>query len=108
VNRAIAMLAWVVDSLRLPPKVLVVHRFTHGMVTRLSRIHDDPRVQVIIDMDGFGTPNQKRSTYSAVIPREPPPYPGFKLFTSPRLDRPLMAPAEVLRLKPAPLFILYQ
>jgi hypothetical protein len=33
-------------------------------------------------------------------------YTGFKLLY--RLDRPLMSPAEVLALRPVPLFILYQ
>jgi ribosomal protein S2 len=35
-------------------KVLIVHRFTQGMVTNYKN-KKVPEVQVVMDMDGFGT-----------------------------------------------------
>jgi hypothetical protein len=108
VNHAVDVLARLVDSLKLPPKVLVVHRFTEAMLTNHSRIKLDPRVQVVIDMDGFGTKPLKRAIYQYVVVEEPVQFSGFKLFTKAKNDKPMMTPAEVLRLSPQPLYIQYQ
>ena len=106
VNACIRLLAETVRQERLPPKVLVVHRFTRPMLTHASRISPVPDVQVVIDMDGFGPPTLKRSSYAAWVAGQPVQYAGFKLFY--RQDRPLMRPAEVLRLKPVPHLVIYQ
>ncbi len=106
VNYAIDLLGGIVDSLGLPPKVLVVHRFTQRMLTGYDRIELDPRVQVVIDMDGFGDRPLKRSAYRDFIVREPVQFTGFKLFY--KNDTPMMTPEEVLTLSPNPLYIQYQ
>lgn len=111
VNHAIGVLERLVDSLDLPPKVLVVHRFTVDMLTNARSIRADPRgrVQVVIDMDGFGSPAGKASIWRHVIMRWPVQYTGLKLFTKSRNDTPMMDPAEVLeRFWPAPAYIQYQ
>lgn len=111
VNYAVGVLQQLVDSLHLPPKVVVVHRFTHDMLTNARAIRVDPkgRVQVVIDMDGFGTPGAKQGIWRQVILRWPVQYTGLKLFTKSRNDKPMMAPGEVLeRFWPAPLYIQYQ
>jgi hypothetical protein len=108
VNHAVDLLARLVDSLKLPPKVLVVHRFTEGMLTNARRIKIDPRVQVVIDMDGFGTKALKRAIYEYVVVEEPVQFAGFKLFTKAKNDKPMMSPQEVLQLSPQPLYIQYQ
>ncbi len=106
VNYAINLLGGIVDSLGLPPKVLVVHRFTQRMLTGYDRIALDPRVQVVIDMDGFGPRPLKRSVYRDFIVKEPVQFTGFKLFY--KNDQPMMTPEEVLTLSPNPLYIQYQ
>ncbi|MGH7534115.1 MAG: hypothetical protein ACREMG_00875, partial [Gemmatimonadales bacterium] len=106
VNHAIEVLAGLVSEYKLPPKVLVVHRFTRRMLTHHDRIRLDPRVQVVIDMDGFGSPWHKRDAYRRHIVPHPVQYTGFKLFY--KNDKPMMAPAEVLGLWPVPLYIQYQ
>ena len=106
VNYAIDLLGGIVDSLGLPPKVLVVHRFTQRMLTGYDRIELDPRVQVVIDMDGFGDRPLKRSVYRDFIVKEPVQFTGFKLFY--KNDKPMMTPEEVLTLSPNPLYIQYQ
>lgn len=106
VNYAIRRLQGLVDSLKLPPKVLIVHRFTQRMLTNADRITVDPRVQVVIDMDGFGGRPLKRSVYRDFIVKEPVQYTGFKLFY--KNDKPMMTPSEVLSLSPVPVYIQYQ
>lgn len=106
VNHAVDLLGHLVDSLSLPPKVLVVHRFTDRMLTNAEQIKRDPRVQVVVDMDGFGSPELKRATWRRVIIREPVQYTGFKLFF--KNDQPMMEPKQVIQLWPAPHYIQYQ
>jgi hypothetical protein len=89
----------------------VVHRFRRNMLTGYKRIQLDPRVQVVIDMDGWGTPAQKRDSYREYVWKYPVEYTGFKLFY--RNDRrlkgsALMSPADVLALDPKPIYIQYQ
>jgi len=106
VNYASRTLAGLVDSLKLPPKVLIVHRFTQRMLTNYRDIQLDARVQLVIDMDGFGDRPLKRSVYRDFIVKEPVQFTGFKLFY--KNDRPMMTPDEVLSLSPQPVYIQYQ
>jgi len=106
VNFAMRTLGGLVDSLKLPPKVLVVHRFTQRMLTHYDRIALDPRVQLVIDMDGFGDRPLKRSVYRDFIVKEPVQFTGFKLFY--KNDKPMMTFDEVLSLSPQPVYIQYQ
>jgi hypothetical protein len=106
VNLTIDTLARLVKEHELPPKMLIVHRFTRPMLTNQEQIRLDPRVQVVIDMDGFGAPFLKRDSYRRYIFEHPVQFTGFKLFY--KNDKPLLTPAEVLKLMPVPLFIMYQ
>jgi hypothetical protein len=106
VNHAVDVLAKIVEEYQLPPKVLVVHRFTRNMLTNASQIKLDPRVQVVIDMDGWGPPGSKLGAYRWFVVRHPVQYTGFKLFF--KNDKPMLKPEEVLELYPKPLYIQYQ
>jgi hypothetical protein len=106
VNHAIDVLAKIVDEHKLPPKVLVVHRFTRNMLTNASQIRLDPRVQVVIDMDGYGPPSGKKAAYKWFVVRYPVQYTGWKLFY--KNDKPLMTPEQVLEVYPKPMYIQYQ
>jgi hypothetical protein len=106
VNVAIELLSALVREHDLPPKILVVHRFTRRMLPDPEAIRSDPAVQVVLNMDGFGPPPLKRDTWNAWVAPEPVPFKGFKLFYD--QDVPLMRPADVLALRPAPLVIIYQ
>ncbi|MEO7086464.1 MAG: hypothetical protein ABI085_19345 [Gemmatimonadaceae bacterium] len=110
VNYASAMLADLVASRGLPPKILVVHRFTRDMVTGYKRVTLDPRVQIVMDMDGWGPPSYKRESYRRYIYSYPVEYTGFKLFykNDTKGGDKLMSPADVLALDPRPLYIQYQ
>lgn len=106
VNVAADTLAALVSAYHLPPKMLIVHRFTRPMLTNHERIHLDPRVQVVIDMDGFGAPVLKRSSYLHYVFDHPVQFAGFKVFY--KNDRPMLTPEQVVRLVPIPLFVMYQ
>lgn len=111
INFAIAYLTDIVKEHNLPPKVLMIHRFTQGMVTNYAKIKPTPEVQVVMDMDGWGDPAKKISTYTWIVADEPVQFTGFKLFYKNDLLPPssgMMTPEEVLKLKPAPSYIQYQ
>lgn len=111
INFAANYLAGLVREYHLPPKILVVHRFTEDMVTNYKAITPLPEVEIVMDMDGWGFPAKKINTYNAVIAPEPVQFTGFKLFYKADLQPPstrLLTPQEVLRLTPAPSFIQYQ
>ena len=110
VNFASRFLQDLVTSESLPPKVLVVHRFTRDMLTGYKRIVLDPRVQIVINMDGWGPQWMKQDSYRAYIHRFPVEYTGFKLFykNDTKKGGVLMSPASVLALNPKPFYIQYQ
>jgi len=111
INWVIDHLASLVKSHNLPPKVLVIHRFTRKMVTNYNDIKLIPEVQLVIDMDGWGSPSSKTNTYNAFITSEPVQFSGLKLFYKNDLKAPskgLLTPHDVLNLKPIPSFIQYQ
>ncbi len=110
VNYAASFLADLVTRYNLPPKVLVVHRFTRPMLTRAKQIRLDPRVQIVINMDGWGPPWMKLDSYHDYVYAEPVQFTGFKLFYHNDTKRgdPLMTPADLLKLTPAPVYIQYQ
>jgi hypothetical protein len=106
VNAAIDLLARLVDENHLPPKVLIIHRFTQRMLTNHEKIKRDPRVQVVINMDGFGPPSLKLGSYDAYVHDRPVQYYGIKLFY--KNDKPLFSASDVLRLNPVPQYVQYQ
>jgi hypothetical protein len=108
VNYATRFLADLVDRYHLPPKILVVHRYTPGGVTNTRKITLDPRVQIVVEMDGFGAPWVKRDTYWRDIKREPVQFAGWKQFTKRKNDNPPTPREDILRLWPVPLYIQYQ
>ena len=111
INYASSFLAGLVDKYQIPPKILVVHRFTQRMITNYQNIKLDPRYQIIMHMDGWGNRILKKSTYLAYIQKEPVQYTGFKIFYKNDKRKPgwsIMTPEQVLSLNPQPVYIQYQ
>ncbi len=110
INYASEYLTNLVREHNLPPKVLVIHRFTQRMVQNYQNIRLRPEVQIVIDMDGWGAPWLKRDSYRDYIVKEPIQYTGFKIFygNDTKSGSPLMQPADVLKLRPTPVYIQYQ
>ncbi len=111
VNYAIEYLAKLVKEHNLPPKILILHRFTQRMVRDYQNIKLRPEVQIVVHMDGWGEPAKKINTYKQFVYREPVQFTGFKIFykndLKPANSR-LMKPEDLLKLKPAPIYIQYQ
>lgn len=108
INFATEFLAGLVVNHKLPPKVLVVHRFTQRGVTNYRNIALRPEVQVVMHMDGFGTPTLKRNSFRQFVKTEPVQFAGWKQFYKARNDDPRTTIAEILRLNPKVLYIQYQ
>ncbi len=100
-----------VKANNLPPKILIVHRFTQGMVRNYKNIKLHPEVQLVMNMDGWGEPILKRSTYKLYIYKEPVQFTGFKLFYKNDLKKKpnvMLTPEDLMKLKPQPIYIQYQ
>jgi len=111
INFASKYLSETVRRYHLPPKIMVVHRFTKEMVTNYRNIITRPEVQIVMHMDGFGFPAKKIDSYKGAITNEPVQFTGFKIFyKNDRLSSPyrLMTPVEILKLYPSPIYIQYQ
>ncbi len=111
VNYAATYLASLVKEHQLPPKILVVHRFTEDMMTGYKQIRPLPEVQVVMDMDGWGSQAKKKNTYKRIEAAEPVQFTGLKLFYHADLKPPstgMLTKGEVLSLTPAPIYIQYQ
>ena len=111
INFCSEYLAKLVKENNLSPKILIVHRFTQGMVRNYKNIVLHPEVQIVMNMDGWGEPTLKYSTYNRYIYREPVQFTGFKLFYKNDLKKPphrMLTPPELMKLKPQPIYIQYQ
>jgi hypothetical protein len=109
INFAANFLSQIVKQNNLPPKILIVHRFTKPMLTNYKNIHPLPEVQIVMDMDGFGSQASKLNTYKQYIYKEPVQFTGFKLFYKNDVARgPILTPEQLLKLSPIPVYIQYQ
>ena len=110
INFTMDYMTKIVKENNLPPKILVVHRFTQNGVTNYKQIKTRPEVQFVMDMDGWGHPDLKIGTYKHFIHKEPVEYTGFKVFYKNDMKKNgrLLTPKEILALKPQPVYIQYQ
>lgn len=106
VNDAIGVLEYLQARHQLPPKVLIVHQFTTGMLPDKEKIWSSSAVDVVLAADGFGSPALKRHTYATVLRQRPLAFSGFKLFYI--QDSDLLQPSQVLELTPPPAVVIYQ
>jgi hypothetical protein len=107
VDGVVRTLSDVVAAEHLPPKILIIHRFTDSMVTNTWAItRRDPNVQIVVTMDGFGPPALKLAQYHSYVHDQGVQFSGIKLFY--HHDNPLLTPPEVLGLDPSPDLVIYQ
>jgi tetrahydromethanopterin S-methyltransferase subunit G len=108
---------WVMDRLttivrenNLPPKLLIIHRFTRNMVPDVENVRLRPEVQLVMHMDGWGAPWLKYDSYRDYVVRHPAQYTGWKNFyhNDTKKGDPLTTPQDLLQLWPEPLYIQYQ
>lgn len=106
VNAALDFLERLVHAEDIPPKVLIVHQFTLGMLPDKRNIRRSPNVELVLMMDGFGSQDLKRSSYRAVMRQQELDFAGIKMFY--RQDTNLFTPGQVLALEPLPSVVIYQ
>jgi tetrahydromethanopterin S-methyltransferase subunit G len=108
---------WVMDQLtrivqenNLPPKVLIIHRFTRGMVPDVQNVRLRPEVQLVMHMDGWGAPWLKYDSYRDYVVAYPAQFTGWKNFyhNDTKKGDPLTTPQDLLQLWPEPLYVQYQ
>jgi tetrahydromethanopterin S-methyltransferase subunit G len=108
---------WVMDRLtrivrenNLPPKMLIIHRFTRGMVPDVQNVRLRPEVQLVLHMDGWGAPWLKYDSYRDYVVAHPAQFTGWKNFyhNDTKKGDPLTSPRDLLQLWPEPLYIQYQ
>ena len=106
VNAVLDLLERVISAHHLPPKVLVLHQYRLDMLPDKARIRRSPLVDIVLDMDGFGSQALKLSTYRAVMRQGQLAYAGIKIFY--RQDVDPLSPSQVMALRPTPSIIVYQ
>jgi hypothetical protein len=103
-------LAGITKRYNLPQKLLVLHQFRVSMIPDRNQVKDWPELAETLQMDGTGIGpngnNDKLKVYSILVPENTRFYPGFKVFYKQDYDP--LSPAQVMRLKPPPVFISYQ
>jgi tetrahydromethanopterin S-methyltransferase subunit G len=108
---------WVMDHLtqivqqnNLPPKVLIIHRFTRNMVPDVQNVRLRPEVQLVLHMDGWGAPWLKYDSYRDYVVNYPAQFTGWKNFyhNDTKKGDPLTTPQDLLQLWPEPLYVQYQ
>jgi hypothetical protein len=105
INRASAYVAGIVRRHRLPHKLFMVHQFRDAMIGDKAKVAIRPGLPMTWNADGYGVRSAKLEDYRSYT-RDRRFHPGLKLFYENDVD--LMAPREVLRLKPVPRVINYQ
>ncbi|MBO9532468.1 MAG: hypothetical protein J7513_05800 [Solirubrobacteraceae bacterium] len=102
--------AGLIKRAQLPPKLVVVHRFTDGMIKDLAKVKVPKGIIGVISIDGVGVKAEKIATYKRIAPHLPKPWrPGFKLFfQEDAAAGGLMSGKQVMALQPRPSVVLYE
>ena len=108
INYATEFLQGLVQQHKLPPKLLIVHRFTRKGVTNYKNITLRPEVQIVMHMDGFGAPWLKLDSFREYVKAEPVQFAGWKQFYKPKNDSPRTPISTIAKLNPKVLYIQYQ
>jgi len=108
INAVTAWLAELTTTAHLPQKLVVLHQFQLSMIRHEPNLDTHhPETQLLIHMDGNGSPALKDATWAAVTAAAPPGLPfGWKNFY--REDTPMLSPDQTMAHHPAPLMVSYQ
>jgi hypothetical protein len=90
----------------ISPKILIVHQFNYYSISNKDHIKPVDGVDFVLEVDGWGPPDDKLATYGVIAGPPLIEYYGFKLWYD--QDEPLMTPEQVLALNPSPNVIIYQ
>ena len=96
----------IVREYTIPSKILVIHQFRESMILETSNLVDVEEVLLTIDMDGFGTPQQKIHGYEKYALAEYAEYAALKLFYE--WDTPVLTTEAIAQLESQPNYLIYQ
>lgn len=107
INTAIQRIEALTEQERLPNKIVIVHQFRDYMLTNKDQLDlNEPRVDVVLNMDGFGGQDTKLQNYDILVHQAGMKYGGIKLFY--KHDVNLLSEQQVEDLDPRPAIIMYQ
>jgi hypothetical protein len=107
VNETIDYIDALITEHRLPPKMCIVHQFNPSMITNKELIRGTDNVQVVLQMDGFGSLVLKRGSWSRMVENLPAgAFTGWKNFYDE--DRPTPTAAETMANEPQPRYVSFQ
>ena len=107
INVAIQQIEALTERERLPNKIVIVHQFQDDMLTNKDQLDlSEPRVDVVLNMDGFGPQETKLNNYDSLVSRAGMKYGGIKLFY--KQDTNLLSEQQIEDLDPRPVVIIYQ
>jgi len=107
VTAALDALEGFVEREDLPSKIVILHQFRESMLTNKDKLRfDEPRVDLVLDMDGFGDQTGKLDRYDTLVRQFGARHGGIKLFY--KEDRGLLSEEQVEGLVPRPDIIIYQ
>lgn len=106
-----AVAAWLADLTRqngLPQKMFVLHQFAGSMITNRELVRTDrPELQVVVHVDGQGTPGGKVGTWNLLRQGADPGIAwGWKNFFDE--DMPMLTPEQTWAVAPRPDLVTYQ
>ncbi len=106
INDVQAYLVWLTAQQRIPKKLLVVHQFEAGMLTRPELIERRDDVDLLVDMDGYGPADIKEVKYGRYAAAPYAPFGGIKIFL--QHDPDPLSELQIESLQPRPSLIVYQ
>jgi hypothetical protein len=108
INAVSAYLSQLVRARRLPQKLFVIHQFATSELPDRKDIRFRSGLATVLQMDGLGPVSTKLKSYRKVMRGARGFHPGFKVFLRPSDDPVLLAPGQIIRLRPRPDYVSYQ
>lgn len=107
IDAALGTIERLAERYDLPNKIVIVHQFQDYMLTHKEKLNFSlPRVDLVLDMDGFGDPSGKLEHYDEFVKQAGVKFGGIKLFYT--HDTNLLSEAQVEALDPRPSIVIYQ
>jgi len=106
INAVQEYLAGLIAREGLPPKMLIIHQYLEGTVLDGDTTTVVPNVDLVLNMDAFGNPEEKRQKYQMFSSRPYAAHRAFNIFL--HQDDHVLSEEEALALNPPPDVIFYQ
>ena len=108
VNQVSGWLADLTAEHSLPQKVLILHQFSHSMITERQDIDASrPELAITLHADGHGAPGDKLGTY-ATLQQDLPEGIAMAWKNFYDEDSPMFTPEQTYEVEPRPWFVSYQ